>query len=168
MGFKSISLPTFLLLAISWLSSCAGNGAYETMLKTLLSRNVPEIRVDSLFPIYEEVILLDSREEREYQVSHLKNAIHVGYDHFNISSVDTLPKNAKIVVYCSVGYRSEKITQQLIKNGFTNVSNLFGGIFDWVNSDYPIYLNGSTTQKIHGYNKTWGRWLKKGEKVFGE
>jgi rhodanese-related sulfurtransferase len=149
-----------------WLSACAGNGAYELMLNGLLKRNVPEIKVDSLNGILNDVILLDARELKEFEVSSLPKAIYVGYDHFDFKKIDKLPKNAKIVVYCSVGYRSEKITEKLIAKGFTNVSNLYGGIFDWVNSGYPVYHNNQITTNIHPYNSVWGKWLQKGDKVY--
>ena len=45
--------------------------------------------------------------------------------------------------------------------------NLRGGIFDWVNMGYPVYdKEGNETQKIHAYDKSWGKWLIKGEKVY--
>lgn len=146
-------------LFFPWLSACAGNGAYELMLNSLLKRNVPEIKVDSLNGILNDVILLDARELKEFEVSSLPKAIYVGYDHFDFKKIDKLPKNGKIVVYCSVGYRSEKITQKLIAKGFTNVSNLYGGLFDWANHNYPLYHNNTPINSIHGYNKTWGKWI---------
>ncbi|MFN3343473.1 MAG: rhodanese-like domain-containing protein [Flavobacteriales bacterium] len=114
-----------------------------------------------------EITLLDAREKSEYSVSHLKNAIHVGYDHFNISSIATLPKNRLTIVYCSIGVRSENIAEKLRKTGFTDVKNLFGGIFKWVNSGYPVYTTGNTeTSAIHPYSKSWGKWLTKGQKRY--
>ena len=47
--------------------------------------------------------------------------------------VEDIARESTIVVYCSVGYRSEKIAEELDKLGFTNVSNLYGGIFEWIN-----------------------------------
>mgnify|MGYP000312300498 CR=1 FL=1 len=59
------------------------------------------------------------------------------------------------------------ITEKLKKAGFTKVMNLQGGIFDWVNSGHSVYDNsGSETQKVHAYDKSWGKWLTKGEKVY--
>ncbi|MBL0331457.1 MAG: rhodanese-like domain-containing protein [Chlorobi bacterium] len=111
--------------------------------------------------------MLDSREKKEYDVSHLKNSIWVGYSDFNLERLKGIDKSSKIVVYCSVGYRSEKISEKLLSNNYTNVSNLYGGIFEWVNNNSPIYdLNNKSTKKIHAYDHIWGLWLKKGEKIF--
>lgn len=142
------------------------SGAYNLMLKTMLSHNVEEVEVCDVKDKQSEVILLDSRSKEEYEVSHLKGARWVGYDDFDTSRVSGIPKDKKIVVYCSVGYRSEKITEKLNAAGYKSVYNMYGGIFEWVNRGYPVYRNGKQTKKVHAYNKKWGVWLKEGEKVY--
>lgn len=114
-----------------------------------------------------KIIYLDAREKEEFDVSHIRDAIHIGYDNFDLSNLSDVKEKSIIVVYCSVGYRSEKIAEILIKNGFSQTKNLFGGIFDWVNSGYPVYKdNVIETTKIHPYNESWGKWLTKGDKVY--
>ncbi len=162
-------LCAFLLLFLG--TSCNAqqrvtSGSYNLMLNTLLSHSVPEITVDSLKKVKKEVILLDARALSEFKVSHLKNAIWVGYDEFRPNLVANIDKNAKVVVYCSVGYRSEKISEELLKIGFKNVANLYGGIFEWKNQDQTVVNQSGTTPQVHAYNRTWGVWLKKGEKVY--
>lgn len=157
----TIGLSTFLTA-----QQCVESKAYRVMLSTLLSHDTPEICVDSLINLDSNTVFLDAREKAETNVSGIKNSIPVGYDYFKLKSVKHLPKNAKIVVYCSVGYRSEKIAEKLIKAGYTNVYNLYGGIFEWVNKGFPVYQKGQKTSKVHAYDKTWGMWLNKGEKVY--
>lgn len=140
--------------------------SYNLLLKKLLKHDVPEISVDSLNKIKDNVFLLDAREIAEFNVSHLGNAKFVGYKNFNIDSLQNTDKNQSIVVYCSVGYRSEKITEKLINAGFTNVQNLYGGIFEWKNKKLDVYDNNGITNNIHPYNNTWGLWLKNGKKVY--
>jgi len=96
------------------------NKSFNVMLKTLLSHNVKELGVKEE-SIDSNTLFLDAREYLEYNVSHLKNSVWVGYNDFEISRVKNIAKNKKIVVYCSVGYRSEKITEKLIKAGYTNI-----------------------------------------------
>lgn len=140
--------------------------SFDIMLSTLLAHNVPEIGIADI-PTDSNIIYLDAREKKEFDVSHIKNAVWVGYDDFNIARLDSISKESKIVVYCSVGYRSEKITAQLETNGFKATSNLYGGIFEWVNQGLPVYDNsGNQTEKVHAYSKKWGIWLNKGEKVY--
>jgi len=71
------------------------------------------------------------------------------------------------VVYCSVGVRSEIIAHRIIEKGYTNVYNLYGGIFEWKNNGFQVMDTlGNTTEKVHTYNKEWSKWLTKGEKVY--
>ncbi|TNE57322.1 MAG: rhodanese-like domain-containing protein [Bacteroidetes bacterium] len=154
-----------LFLAIAGYSQVK-SGAYRLMLKTLLQHSVPETDVPSTVKDYPSLVLLDAREPREYAVSHLKGAVQVGYDHFELDKLPKLDKNSRIVVYCSVGYRSEKIAEKLIQAGYKNVSNLYGGIFEWVNQGHSVYNAKGRTQKVHAYDRTWGVWLNKGEKVY--
>jgi rhodanese-related sulfurtransferase len=145
------------------------SGSYNTMLKTLLKHTVPEISVDSLAKCSGNVIMLDAREPGEYKVSRIQHAIPVGYNDFTMDAVKYIPKDSPIVVYCSVGYRSEKITEKLKAAGFTNVANLYGGIFEWKNERHDVVDEaGAVTDKVHAYSKLWGIWLKNAKKVYGK
>mgnify|MGYP000504162176 FL=1 len=156
----------FLFLLISTVSF--SQKKLDNLLNKFNKNNVPYISVDSL--VTTNAILLDARETKEYKVSHLKNAICVGYDYFDVTkTLKKLPKdkNAKIVVYCSLGIRSEIVADKLIKQGYTNVYNLYGGIFEWKNNNYNVIDTlGNTTEKVHTFNKDWSKWLFKGEKVY--
>ena len=106
-------------------------------------------------------ILLDAREPDEYAVSHLQGARNVGFEDFDLDSLADLDRDAHIVVYCSVGYRSEKIGEKLQKAGFRNVINLWGGIFDWANQQLPLVNQAEEkVTSVHPYDKNWGKWLK--------
>jgi 3-mercaptopyruvate sulfurtransferase SseA len=66
-----------------------------------------------------------------------------------------------------VGIRSETISEKLKKAGYTDVHNLYGGIFEWKNKDYPVVdSEGKETENVHAYSKVWGKWLNKGVKVY--
>lgn len=136
------------------------------MLRALLKHDVKEIGAKQANQ-EENVIFIDAREKNEYDVSHLKNAIWVGYDNYSIKPLTLIDKSAKIIVYCSVGYRSEIIAKKLIALGYKNSMNLYGGIFEWINQGFPVYDNNNqATAKVHAYSKSWGIWLTKGEKVY--
>ena len=137
------------------------------LLKKYNSESIPYITVEDLTK-QQNAIILDSRELPEYKVSHLKNAICVGYDNFNLRKTTKQLNNKQqtIVVYCSLGIRSEDIAEKLKKAGYTNVYNLYGGIFEWKNSDFKIYdSKEKETQNIHTFNEAWGKWLNKGVKI---
>jgi len=140
--------------------------AYQEKLHHMLSDKTPVIDVPQLAK-ERPPILLDARPAEEYDVSHIAGARRVGYGDFDLSRVKDLPKDTAIVVYCSVGYRSEKVTEKLLKAGFTNVRNLYGGIFEWVNTGHTVVDDsGKRTDRVHAYNKSWSRWMTKGVKVY--
>jgi rhodanese-related sulfurtransferase len=139
-----------------------GNPAFNKKLLSLLHFSSPLMGVKELkqrMPS-ENWLVLDAREWEEYQVSHIPGAQFAGYQKFQLDQWSDLPKNTPIVVYCSVGYRSEKITKKLKTAGFSQVFNLYGSIFEWVNQGYPVEnAAGQPTMQIHTYNKDWSRWV---------
>lgn len=165
MDKRQILLLGLILLAIA----CSGqvrSSAFRVMLRGLLKHTVPEIGVQEAARDSSAIVFLDAREPQEYAVSHLKGAIFVGYDHFELTQLPPLDLNKRIVVYCSVGYRSEKITEKLNAAGFAHVANLYGGIFEWVNQGFPVYNAVGPTQEVHAFDHSWGVWLRKGKKVY--
>ena len=132
------------------------------------SKSIPYISVEQLAMPKTNAIILDSRELKEYELSHLKGAIHVGYDHFDLDDIELqLPnKDQDIVVYCSLGIRSEVIAEELKKAGYTKVKNLYGGIFEWKNKNFSVYnAQEKETDSIHTYSKEWSKWLNNGIKI---
>ncbi len=167
--YQKLFVLTLILCSFAMKSQdLVGSTAYSLVLKGLLSKSVPHTGVAKLSESdVKKFVFLDARELKEYNVSHLRNALHVGYDSLDLSAVDSLDKATPIIVYCSVGYRSEKVTEKLIAKGFTNVKNLYGGLFEWVNQDGEIVNNeNATTDSVHGFSPAWGFWLKKGNKTY--
>ena len=162
---KKIILIILSLIPLSTFCQIKNND-FRQMLDNMYNHTVPLIRVDSLKNL-KNIFLLDTREREEFEVSHLKNARNVGYIWFDMRRVYDIPKDATIVVYCSVGYRSEKIGEKLLKYGYKNVYNLYGSIFEWANKGNPVYKsNGVQTTEIHTFNKNWARWVERGTKVY--
>ena len=137
---------------------------------TLFYKNtVPLIKTEELIQKmqYQQPLLLDTRTRSEFSVSHLPGAQFIEYDDFKSGDVAHIPKNKEIIVYCSVGYRSERIGEQLLDMGYTKVYNLYGGIFDWKNQSQIVvnHLN-LPTDSVHTFSKVWSIWLHKGIKVY--
>ena len=158
----------FLLTSCNSAEHRVQSKAYDLMLQTLLTDSIPSVSVDSLAQKQNRVILLDTRSQPEYEVSHIDGARFVGYESFDRTAVQDISKDTAIITYCSVGYRSEKITKRLREMGFTNVKNLYGGIFEWKNQGHTVVNDTGVTEKIHAYNKLWGQWLNinSGQKVY--
>lgn len=115
----------------------------------------------------EFTIVFDVREESEFQVSHLANAIQVEP---NIKTEDFIEKyqdeigDKTIVFYCSVGQRSsdlaERVDAALNEKEFIEVYNLAGGLFEWHNNDLPVVNEQGETKLIHPYNRKWAKLIK--------
>lgn len=164
---KSISLIAFILIAGI---SVRCQPSYDQKLQSLYKDTVPLTETGDVKKKIENgnpIVLLDTRSTEEFEVSHLPGAILVVYDDFTPAMVSRLDKDAEIIVYCSVGYRSERIGEKLLGMGFKNVNNLYGGIFQWANEN-GILINkkGQPTDSVHTYSKKWSVWLNKGIKVY--
>jgi 3-mercaptopyruvate sulfurtransferase SseA len=64
------------------------------------------------------------------------------------------------VAYCSIGYRSAAIIEDLERAGIQNVYNLEGGLFDWANQGRPIYRGEERVEEVHPFNRLWGLLLR--------
>ncbi|MFK5957388.1 MAG: rhodanese-like domain-containing protein [Lutibacter sp.] len=87
-------------------------------------------------------ILLDVRTSYEFEDEHINGAKQLNYYSFSFTkNLLLLPKDKPIYVYCRSGYRSNKASKILIKNGYKNVYNLKNGIKDWESEKYPTVSN---------------------------
>ena len=157
------------LLLLFCFHSILGQTKIDKVIQHWNKNSVPYISIDQLVAA-KDPILLDAREKEEFDVSHLQHAIWVGDKAFNIDSVHLKisNKNTPLVVYCSVGVRSEDIGEKLLANGYTHVRNLYGGIFEWKNDGHAVYDDaGRETDSIHAFSKHWGKLLTNGVKVYG-
>lgn len=155
-------------IAIILTSFCFAQNTIQKVLEQLNKKSIPYINVNDL-QSKQNYVLLDAREIKEFNVSHIEKSINVGFDKFDSKKVTTIlkDKNITIVVYCSIGVRSEKIGEKLLKLGYRNVFNLYGGIFEWKNNGGKVVTNRNIeTDKIHTFNKEWSVYLQKGIKVY--
>ncbi len=159
-----------LLIFLGWACFAWCQGDIDALLKISNAHSIPYISVTEarMLQLQENAILLDARETDEFEVSHLPGALHIGYNNVSNETLKTIVpnKDKNIVVYCSVGVRSEDMAERLKKLGYHNVRNLYGGIFKWFDSNYPVVdQKGDKTQRVHTYSKQWAPYLQKGIKV---
>ena len=105
------------------------------------------------------MVLVDVRDKPEYDVSHIQGAVHITRASEIVRRYGSYP--GMVVVYCSVGYRSGDMAQQLGRAGMTRVFNLKGSIFKWVNRGNPVVNKHGDATVVHPYNPYWGQLLKK-------
>ena len=131
-------------------------------------------RLDRLFSSdsMQKYVIFDVREQNEYEMSHLQNAVRVDPD---LDAALFAKKYGKtiaqkhLVFYCSVGYRSsifiEKVDTLARKIGAMSLANLTGGIFRWYNENLPVFDANGETNEVHPYNALWGKLLVKERKL---
>jgi sulfur-carrier protein adenylyltransferase/sulfurtransferase len=101
---------------------------------------IPQITVDELkrkLDAKEDIFVLDVREPHEYLIANLgAPQIPVGEVERRIGEL-AAQKNREVIVHCRSGARSQKAALVLKQAGFTNVSNLTGGILAWADKIDP-------------------------------
>jgi len=86
----------------------------------------------------ESFLLVDVREESEWQAGHAAGAIHMGKGVIERDVESRIPdKDADIVLYCGGGYRSALAAEALQRMGYTQVSSMDGGMREWRKMGYP-------------------------------
>ena len=143
--------------------------SWSLTLKTIRTKfpTVAHISTDTLqawfdeSPKRENLLLFDVREPEEYAVSHLQDARPVSSKDEALKALQGVSSKQRIVLYCSVGYRSSELAQFLMKKGYTEIYNLEGSIFAWANEGRPVYRGKERVQAVHPYDRNWGRLLKK-------
>ena len=147
---------------------CCSEFTIDGVLAKYNEGSVPYISIEELAD-RENLIILDTREREEFDVSHIPGAIWVGDKEFNLDRIKSQisTSDTAIVVYCSVGVRSEDIGEKLLKAGYSDVRNLYGGIFEWKNKGHIVVdSTDSETEKVHAYSKYWGKLLTDANKVY--
>jgi adenylyltransferase/sulfurtransferase len=101
---------------------------------------IPQVTVENLkkkLDAKEDIFVLDVREPHEYPIANLgAPLIPVGSIESRISELAE-HKNDEIIIHCRSGARSQKAALALKAAGFTNVSNLSGGILAWADKIDP-------------------------------
>ena len=104
-------------------------------------------------------LLLDVRAPAEFAVSHLAGAILAPSAAQARERLRARMNEGPVVLYCSVGYRSADLADQLQAEGFTNLFNLEGSIFQWANEGRPLFRGSARVEVVHPFDDDWGRLL---------
>ena len=86
-------------------------------------------------------IILDIRTPEEYDQGIIEGAINIDfYEPAFASDLDALDKDAHYVLYCRSGNRSGQAMSTFEDLGFTNVTEIDGGIANWYEAGLPVVL----------------------------
>jgi rhodanese-related sulfurtransferase len=87
----------------------------------------------------EKMILVDTREDAEWDRGHIPGAIHLGKGVIERDIEKAVPDpNAPIVLYCGGGFRSALAADNLQKMGYKNVISMDGGWRGWTEAGFPV------------------------------
>ncbi len=109
----------------------------EPLIETKKMTPLPEITTLELRKILSEGfdgILLDVREQDEYFTAHIEGSQLLPLSGWP-EAASELPKDAQYLVHCAAGMRSARAGEWMLQNGFTNVTNIAGGMKQWLQED---------------------------------
>lgn len=120
---------------------------------------VEEIPIDDFVKLpRDSVLLVDVRAREEYEVSHLEGAVNLT-DPAAVLERARSAGNPPVVVYCSVGYRSARMADEIRQQGYAEVKNLEGSIFGWANRGLSVRNADGETEVVHPFDDSWGKLL---------
>jgi rhodanese-related sulfurtransferase len=130
------------LVALSLLSACSKSpsesGSTQT---TQATGSIEQVDAAQFKKLTESpnALVLDVRTAPEVAEGHLPNAVNIDiYGSDFMAKVQELPKDREILVYCTVGARSQQAAEILSKQGFAKVYNLDGGIVSWQRNGFEV------------------------------
>lgn len=95
-------------------------------------------RIKSRLDQHDKFILVDVREDNEWQKDHLPGAVHMGKGIIERDIEAAIPdKDAPLVLYCGGGFRSALAADNLQKMGYKNVVSMDGGWRGWTEAGFP-------------------------------
>lgn len=113
-------------------------------------KEVPEIEANGDKSLFENAVLVDVRGSDEQEISKIKNAISKSEFEKNTG----IYKGRKIIVYCTIGYRSGLFVKKLRTQGF-GAYNLKGGILLWAHAGKDVVSKDGPSKRVHVYGKKW-------------
>ena len=84
-------------------------------------------------------LLIDVREDHEWEVAHAAGAVHLGKGIIERDiEAAAHDKSTELILYCGGGYRSALAADVLQQMGYTNVWSMAGGWKAWKESGAPV------------------------------
>jgi len=90
-----------------------------------------------------KAVLVDVREDSEWQNGHATQAVHLGKGVFERDVEKLVPDtDAEMIMYCGGGYRSVLTCDVAQRMGYRNVSSLVGGYKALLAAQWPMTKQG--------------------------
>ncbi len=93
--------------------------------------------------IKQQYTVVDIRTDHEFKSGHIAGAKNINFYSFRfMNSMELIPKDVPIMIYCNTGYRSRIAANRLKKRGYVKVYNLENGIMEWDLVGYGVVVSG--------------------------
>ncbi len=80
----------------------------------------------------DDLVLIDIREQQEWNLGHAATAIYIGRGVLESQIEARVPRDAHVVLLCASGNRSALAARTLQEMGYSDVASMAGGFRDWV------------------------------------
>lgn len=99
--------------------------------------------------------IIDARSVDEFAINHINGAVNFNLEtkDYTTKYVAKLDKSKPVFIYSIGAYRSGLLAKELLKNGFSEVHDLQGGIAAWIGVGKPFYSNTKSKFTLAEYNK---------------
>lgn len=97
-------------------------------------KEVTALEVQEQLARGETLVLVDIREQNEWNLGHAAPAIYIGRGVLESQIESRVPRDTPVILYCASGNRSALAARVLEEMGYTNVASMAGGFRDWVAS----------------------------------
>ena len=143
--FRLLTLSFLILVGITMYSCASNQGAF-----TLTSDEFAQQINNST-----SGVILDVRTPQEFAGGHIANARNIDLNSAGfMAEIKTLEKSQPYFVYCLSGGRSEEAVEIMLKEGFTEVYNLKGGLLSWQSHKHPVVGDSHPGQKMDKISMT--------------
>ncbi len=110
-----------------------------------IKETIPEVDPSDVKELLDndgDAVLVDVREQQEWDESHIEGAVHVPRGYLEQRIVRAAPDtDQRVILYCASGNRSAIAAKSLIEElGYTNVESMTGGITLWKQRNFPITI----------------------------
>lgn len=107
--------------------------------KTNTTSSLADVSTFEKLKNQEDIQLVDVRTPEEYNQAHLKNATNININDTDFEvKLSELDKNKPLLLYCRSGARSARATSIAKELGFTQVTDLDGGITSWLQAGKEV------------------------------
>jgi rhodanese-related sulfurtransferase len=121
----------------------------------------------SLIDTRSRLFLIDTREQNEFEVGHIKGSKRVGYNNFSVEKVWMLDRNTTIILCSTDDTRIKHVGAYMKMMGFVDVRAISGSLIAWLNNGYTLVdKNGQPSTNIFLKSRDDAKKLKRGKAVF--